>query len=145
MSTQVIDFNNVDSVVFNGQEIEALKLNGVEIWAGFKKLGQLIDQSIESVNEEDLEGLTSIGNYAFYNCTQLTNITIPNSVTSIGDYAFYNCDNLAIMKLLPTTPPTLSSNAIPTTITRIEVPIGSLSEYQSAEQWSNYASVMVGV
>ncbi len=36
--------------------------------------------------------VTSIGNYAFYNCTGLTSITIPNSVTSIGDSAFYRCN-----------------------------------------------------
>ena len=37
---------------------------------------------------------TSIGNYAFYNCSGLTSVTIPNSVTSIGNYAFYNCIGL---------------------------------------------------
>ena len=31
---------------------------------------------------------------AFYGCTGLTNITIPNSVTSIGDSAFYGCTGL---------------------------------------------------
>ena len=41
------------------------------------------------------EGVTSIGNYAFYNCSNLTAITIPEGVTSIGDYAFYNCQNLS--------------------------------------------------
>ncbi|MGN1297247.1 MAG: leucine-rich repeat protein [Clostridia bacterium] len=40
------------------------------------------------------EGVTTIGNYAFYNCSKLANITIPASVTSIGEYAFYNCDAL---------------------------------------------------
>ena len=35
--------------------------------------------------------VTSIGKDAFYNCSGLTEITIPNSVNSIGDYAFYNC------------------------------------------------------
>ena len=40
------------------------------------------------------ENITSIGENAFLNCMNLTNITIPNSVTSIGDSAFNGCNKL---------------------------------------------------
>ena len=38
--------------------------------------------------------ITYIGEYAFYRCTSLTSVTIPNSVTSIGTQAFYYCTSL---------------------------------------------------
>ena len=39
-------------------------------------------------------GVTSIGNYAFYNCSKLTSVTIPGSVTAINTYAFGGCSAL---------------------------------------------------
>ncbi len=38
--------------------------------------------------------VTSIGNYAFKYCRNMTSVTIPSSVTSIGNQAFYGCSNL---------------------------------------------------
>ena len=40
------------------------------------------------------DGVTSIGDSAFSNCTSLTSVAIPDSVTSIGGHAFYHCTSL---------------------------------------------------
>ena len=40
------------------------------------------------------DSVSNIGNVAFYDCTGLTSVTIGNSVTSIGDWAFYGCTGL---------------------------------------------------
>ena len=54
------------------------------------------DVSIPStVNYGGMEySVTSIGVGAFYGCTSLTSVIIPNSVTSIGNWAFYFCSGL---------------------------------------------------
>ena len=90
------------------------------------------------------KNITSIGLNSFYNCPNLSEITIPNSVTSIGSNAFRSCNNLTTMTLLPKTPPTLnSSNAISSATTTIYIPKGTLSAYNSATNWSDFASKFV--
>ena len=44
------------------------------------------------------EGVTHIGNYAFYDRSMLTLVMIPKSVTSIGNGAFLNCHNLSVVQ-----------------------------------------------
>ena len=49
------------------------------------------------------DGVTSIDSYAFYRCSDLTNIEIPNSVTTIGSNAFYYCEKLTSVTFKDTT------------------------------------------
>ncbi len=51
---------------------------------------------IRSVN---LSGIFNICSYAFYNCSSLTSITIPDSVTSIGVDAFSGCSGLTSVSI----------------------------------------------
>ena len=91
------------------------------------------------------DSVTSIGSSAFGVCYSLASITIPDSVTSIDSGAFQNCYGVAEYHLKPTTPPTLSNtnvlNNIPSDCV-IYVPQGCLEAYQTATNWTTYASYM---
>ena len=52
--------------------------------------GEVIIPSSITVEGQEYT-VTSIGAYAFQECSGLTSVTIPNSVTSIGYEAFYKC------------------------------------------------------
>ena len=56
------------------------------------------------------KGVTSIGNYAFYECAKLTSVTIPDTVTSIGNYAFSKCSALKALTI-PATVTSIGSGA----------------------------------
>ena len=59
---------------------------------GSKYYHYYIPTSLKTVILSD--SVTSIGEWAFYNCSGLTSVTVGNGVTSIDDYTFYNCSGL---------------------------------------------------
>ena len=64
--------------------------------------------SIESIEIPD--SVTSIGEYAFYNCNSLSTIAIPSSVTSIGNSAFEGCSSLPSI-VIPNSVTSIGDNA----------------------------------
>ena len=55
-----------------------------------------IRQSVEKIVfvDKDGQGISNIGDYAFYGMTNLTSVTLPGSITSIGKCAFAFCSSL---------------------------------------------------
>ena len=128
-------------------EMENYAYNGAVPWYDY-------NQDITEAVIED--GVTSIGVYAFYSCTNLTSVTIPDSVTSIGEYAFVGCNALkAVIVERAETLTALGSNAFvyydyeagDTAIlpnVTIYVPATKAEEYKNAENWSDYADRIIG-
>lgn len=56
-------------------------------------------QYCTSLKNIDLRNVVTINNYAFQSCTALESVVIPDTVTGLGVCAFYNCKNLSDVTL----------------------------------------------
>jgi len=72
-------------------------VSGNEI-TGLTDYGKTLSEILipETIDETEI---TSIGNSAFYQCTTLESVTIPDSVMNIGGNAFYLCSSLKIVNI----------------------------------------------
>ena len=76
-----LNYGDFKYIVLNDETVEISKYTGK-------------NEDVIIPNIIDGKKVTSIGGYAFEDCTSLTSITIPNSVTSIGNGAFDSCTSL---------------------------------------------------
>ena len=89
--------------------------------------------------------ILSIGRNAFDGCTALRYVNIPSSITSIGEEAFQNCDALQAIYASWTTAgdlPTWTNmtNKNHSTI-KLYIPCETASIYEAASGWNNYANM----
>ena len=59
-----------------------------------RRIGSLIDRSITEITADDWDGVTNVRENAFYGCTNLIKVNIPNKVVDVEYHAFANCTNL---------------------------------------------------
>ena len=89
--------------------------------------------------------VTSIGDGAFYGCFGLTSVTIPNSVTSIGEGAFASCESLKEVICYAEEVPELGEDVfynVPQSEATLHVPASALGDYQVAEQWKEFGTIL---
>jgi len=118
-----------------------------------KELGAITDwdltaTSIEIPAEIDGVAVTTIGEKAFSYCSNLTSVTIPDSVTSIGEYAFEECSSLTTL-VIPDGVTSIGYGAfyncrslknvmIPDSVTSIDgAVLSGTSYYKDKSNWEN--------
>ena len=132
-----------DSITWTLDDSGNLTLSGSgEMWNNGYDDSPFKDYEIRKATIED--GITSIGKYAFYGCSGLTELALPNSVTSIEEKAFSDCSGLAKITSLAEIPPVWSSNVFDG-VNKINceliVPIVSVVAYKQARGWNEFSNI----
>ncbi len=132
-----------DSITWTLDDSGNLTLSGSgEMWNNGYDDSPFKDYEIRKATIED--GITSIGKYAFYGCSGLTELALPNSVTSIEEKAFSDCSGLAKITSLAEIPPVCSSNVFDG-VNKINceliVPIVSVVAYKQARGWNEFSNI----
>lgn len=91
------------------------------------------------------ETVTSVGQYAFYDCESLSYIKLPKAVTTISDNAFYDTVSLTIDMSDFESIPTLSSSNAFNSSGLILVPSALYDEWIAATNWSALSSQIIAV
>ncbi|MDE6014766.1 MAG: leucine-rich repeat protein [Acetatifactor sp.] len=109
------------------------ELISIYIPASVEKIGNYALPNIANLQKvvfADGSKLSTIGQYAFYQCINLTSCNLPDSVTSIGNFAFAGCTKLGSDSAEPFSIPasldTLGSNAFQEcpSLTEVVIPSG---------------------
>jgi len=146
---------SMSSMFSNCNSLTSLDVSGWDTGEVFNMSGMFNScYSLTSldVSEWDFSLVTTATNSAtiFRYCRGLHgSITLPSTVTQIGANCFGDTRSLKEYHFKSTTPPTLANTNAFNNMTDfgrkiIYVPSASLSAYQSAQNWSTYASYMVG-
>lgn len=108
--------------------------------AGFMASNPMATSIIVGDDIEVIGGTEDGG--AFYGCGNIDTVEVGTGITEIGDYAFYYCTNMTIFSIDATTPPTLGTDVFAghSNDLVIYVPNGEGDSYKYSSGWSDYAS-----
>ena len=86
------------------------------------------------------EGVTELGDAAFYGCTYLEEMSLPSTIQSIGDNGFALCAKLEIMYVKAPVPPTIQAKTFLDVNRKIPVyvPDGAVDAYKDDPYWSEF-------
>ena len=178
-SAHDIEVKNADDVTIyykyinNGTELQVtFRGSSYDSYSGEYQGNVVIPEEVTYMNRT--LKVTSIGGQAFYNCSGLTSVTIPNSVTSIGDYAFEYCKGLTSVTI-PKSVTSIGDEAfdgvdLTTVVSLIEnpfviegksssyrafsvntfynatlyVPVGTIDKYKATDGWKDFAYIVEG-
>ncbi|MBR6291404.1 MAG: leucine-rich repeat domain-containing protein [Bacteroidales bacterium] len=89
------------------------------------------------------EGVTAIRQAAFSGCTSLADATLPSTLDSLGNTAFYGCP-LATLTCNASLPPVAGNTSfgnVPLATCSLLVPCSAIGDYSTTSPWSNFQNI----
>lgn len=115
-------FSSVDGVLYNKDKTVLIQL----------------PQNYQSSYYSTPDTVKEIGDYAFYNCTQLSLVSLHHNVNKIGKHSFENCVELKHIICRAAIPPQYDGNVFDTTSDELKIYVPKNKEVVYRKNWRKY-------
>ena len=109
---KVVMGNNVTSVgnnAFASPNEGESQIKEVEVPVTVTSIGENAFKNNDQIEEVEAEGVQTIGNQAFENCSSLEKVKFGKEVSSMGEKVFNNCGLVDVMAVKSATPPAITA------------------------------------
>lgn len=137
-------YSSTDGVLYDKQQQELV------YFPNAKEGAFTLPQSVKAISHGPFMGsralhsltipksVTAIGDWALLGCYGLQSVSIPHTLTTLGQQAFSDCASLETIIYSGTPIPTSDFTSLQQSRATLYVPMGSLSEFRSAQGWGGF-------
>ena len=148
-----VSYSSLDGVLFNAEKELLIhyprgKVGAYSVPNSVKEIGDFAFFNCKTLTEITLPNtLHTIGGWAFSHCTALKKIVLPSSLNVIENQAFAGCSSLNFIELLAEIPIAITPGSelfleVDKTTCRLKVPVSAVKTYQLSNPWRDFVNIV---
>ena len=146
-----VSYSSLDGVLFNAEKELLIhyprgKVGAYSVPNSVKEIGDFAFFNCKTLTEITLPNtLHTRGGWAFSHCTALKKIVLPSSLNVIENQAFAGCSSLNFIELLAEIPIAITPGSelfleVDKTTCRLKVPVSAVKTYQLSNPWRDFVN-----